>query len=53
LLITSLDDGHSADQVAMWIGDHPSTVHEVYTHMLQASSAPAAASIDRALTDME
>lgn len=44
-----LDDGHSADQVAFWIGDVPATVQKVYAHMLEAGSAPAAASIDAAL----
>lgn len=44
-----IDDGHSADEVACWIGDTPATVRAVYAHMLEASSAPAAASIDVAL----
>ena len=44
-----IDDGHSADKIAFWIGDTPATVRAVYAHMLEASSAPAAASIDAAL----
>ena len=44
-----VDDGHSADKIAFWIGDTPATVRAVYAHMLEASSAPAAASIDAAL----
>lgn len=44
-----VDDGHSADKIAFWIGDTPQTVRAVYAHMLEASSAPAAASIDAAL----
>lgn len=44
-----IDDGHSADKVAFWIGDTPATVRAVYAHMLEASSAPAAATIDGAL----
>lgn len=44
-----IDEGHSADKVAFWIGDTPETVRSVYSHMLEASSAPAAASIDAAL----
>jgi hypothetical protein len=34
LLITGLDEGHSADKVAFWIGDTPDTVRSVYAHML-------------------
>lgn len=45
-----IDDGHSADKVAFWIGDTPATVRAVYAHMLEASSVPAAATIDEALT---
>lgn len=45
-----IDEGHSADKVAFWIGDTPATVRSVYAHMLEASSAPAAASIDDALS---
>jgi hypothetical protein len=45
-----IDEGHSADKVAFWIGDTPETVRSVYAHMLEASSAPAAASIDAALS---
>ncbi len=41
-----IDQGHSADKVAFWIGDTPETVRSVYAHMLEESSAPAAASID-------
>ena len=41
-----IDDGHSADKIAFWIGDTPATVRAVYAHMLEASSAPAAATID-------
>lgn len=44
-----IDEGHSADKVAFWIGDTPDTVRSVYAHMLEESSAPAAASIDEAL----
>jgi integrase len=44
-----IDAGHSADKVAFWIGDTPATVREVYAHMLEASSAPAAAAMDAAL----
>lgn len=44
-----IDDGHSADKIAFWIGDTPHTVRLVYSHMLEASSAPAAASMDAAL----
>jgi integrase len=45
-----IDEGHSADKVAFWIGDTPDTVRSVYAHMLEESSAPAAASIDAALS---
>jgi integrase len=45
-----IDEGHSADKVAFWIGDTPETVRSVYAHMLEESSAPAAASIDIALS---
>lgn len=45
-----IDEGHSADKVAFWIGDTPETVRSVYSHMLEASSAPAAAIIDDALS---
>lgn len=44
-----IDEGYTADQVAHWIGDTPQTVQTVYAHMLEASSAPAADAIDRAL----
>ncbi|MBS3940344.1 MAG: tyrosine-type recombinase/integrase [Actinobacteria bacterium] len=44
-----IDEGHSADKIAFWIGDTPETVRAVYAHMLEESSAPAAASIDAAL----
>ncbi len=44
-----IDAGHSADKIAFWIGDTPATVRAVYAHMLEASSAPAAAAIDDAL----
>lgn len=44
-----IDDGYTAEQVAFWIGDTPETVRKVYAHMLEASSRPAAESIDRAL----
>ncbi len=47
-----IDDGHTADKIAFWIGDTPATVRAVYAHMLEASSAPAAASIDAALGEM-
>lgn len=47
-----IDDGHSADQVAFWIGDTPETVRRVYAHMLEGSSSPAAASVDAALGDL-
>jgi len=37
--------------VAFWIGDTPDTVRSVYSHMLEESSAPAAAvSIDDGLS---
>lgn len=41
-----IDEGHSADKIAFWIGDTPETVRRVYAHMLEGSSAPAAAAID-------
>lgn len=41
-----IDEGHSADKIAFWIGDTPETVRRVYAHMLEGSSAPAAATID-------
>jgi integrase len=44
-----IDEGHSADKIAFWIGDTPQTVRLVYSHMLEASSAPAAAAMDAAL----
>jgi integrase len=44
-----IDDGHSADKIAFWIGDTPMTVRLVYAHMLEESSAPAAATMDAAL----
>ena len=44
-----IDEGHSADKIAFWIGDTPQTVRLVYAHMLEESSAPAAAAIDAAL----
>ena len=44
-----VDEGHSSDKIAFWIGDTPDTVRSVYAHMLEASSAPAASAIDRAL----
>jgi integrase len=44
-----IDEGHSADKIAFWIGDTPMTVRLVYAHMLEASSAPAAAAMDAAL----
>jgi integrase len=44
-----IDEGHSADKIAFWIGDTPHTVRLVYSHMLEGSSAPAAAAIDHAL----
>jgi integrase len=37
-----VDEGHSADEVAFWIGDTPDTVRSVCVHMLEESSAPAA-----------
>lgn len=48
-----IDDGHSADLVAFWIGDTPETVRRVYAHMLEGSSSPAAASIDAALGGLD
>lgn len=48
-----IDEGHSADKIAFWIGDTPTTVRLVYAHMLEASSAPAAAAIDAALSGLE
>jgi len=47
-----VDDGHSADKLAFWIGDTPATVGAVYPHMLEASSAPAAASIEAAVNGL-
>lgn len=47
-----IDEGHSADKIAFWIGDTPATVRAVYAHMLEASSAPAAAAIDQALAGL-
>lgn len=47
-----IDEGHSADKIAFWIGDTPATVRKVYAHMLEASSAPAAAAIDAALGEL-
>lgn len=44
-----IDEGYTAEQIAFWIGDTPQTVMQVYAHMLEASSAPAAAVIDSAL----
>lgn len=44
-----IDDGHTADQIAFWIGDTPETVRRVYSHMLEGSSRPAAATIANAL----
>jgi hypothetical protein len=44
-----IDEGYSADKIAFWIGDTPHTVRLVYSHMLEGSSAPAAAAIDHAL----
>lgn len=44
-----IDDGHGADKIAFWIGDTPETVRRVYAHMLEASSEPAATSINAAL----
>ncbi len=48
-----IDEDHSADKVAFWIGDTPHTVRLVYSHMLEDSSAPAAAAIDAALVGFE
>ncbi len=47
-----IDEGYSADKIAFWIGDTPATVRAVYAHMLEASSAPAAAAIDNALSGL-
>lgn len=47
-----IDEGHSADKIAFWIGDTPETVRRVYAHMLEGSSAPAAEAIDAALADL-
>ena len=47
-----IDEGHSADKIAFWIGDTPQTVRAVYSHMLEGSSAPAAATIDSALAGL-
>lgn len=44
-----IDEDHSADKIAFWIGDTPETVRRVYAHMLEGSSAPAADAIDAAL----
>ena len=48
-----IDEGYSADKIAFWIGDTPQTVRAVYSHMLEDSSAPAAALIDEALGDLD
>jgi hypothetical protein len=48
-----IDEGYSADKIAFWIGDTPQTVRLVYAHMLEASSAPAAAAMDAALSGFE
>lgn len=47
-----IDEGHSADKIAFWIGDTPATVRAVYAHMLEASSAPTAAAIDSVFGDL-
>lgn len=47
-----IDEGHTSDKVAHWIGDTPQTVQTVYAHMLEASSAPAAAAIDAVFGDL-
>lgn len=47
-----IDEGHTAEQIAFWIGDTPDTVRTVYAHALEASSAPAAESIDGALSGL-
>lgn len=47
-----IDEGHSADKIAFWMGDTPPTVRAVYAHVLEASSAPAAAAIDAVLGDL-
>lgn len=47
-----IDEGYTAEQIAFWIGDTPQTVMQVYAHMLEASSAPAAAAIDSALSGL-
>lgn len=47
-----IDAGHTADKIAFWIGDKPETVRRVYAHMLEASSAPAADTIQAALGDL-
>jgi integrase len=44
-----IDDGHGGDKIAFWIGDTTETVRRVYAHMLEASSSPAARSVDAAL----
>ncbi len=49
LRVLDIDEGYSADKIAFWIGDTPQTVRLVYAHMLEASSAPAAAAMDAAL----
>jgi integrase len=46
---TATHTRHSADKIAFRIGDTPQTVRLVYAHMLEASSAPAAAAMDAAL----
>lgn len=48
-----IDEGYSADKIAFWIGDTPHTVRLVYAHMLEGSSAPAAAAIDLALGEVK
>jgi integrase len=48
-----IDEGYSADKIAFWIGDTPQTVRLVYAHMLEASSAPAAAAMDAALVGFD
>lgn len=34
-----IDEGHTAERIAFWIGDTPATVQDVYSHMLEESSA--------------
>ena len=48
-----IDEGYSADKIAFWIGDTPQTVQAVYSHMLEDSSAPAAALMDEALAGLD